>query len=117
MSKVEEYLPTLLQEKIPIHIVVLDPPRQGLESAVIEAIMKLQPDLIIYVSCNPVTLARDLRQILVNSAKELSDQSYNGKIKNDCLKDQSGYKVEKIIPVDLFPQTYHIESITVLKRQ
>lgn len=103
LDKVEDFLPELLSEKTPIEILVLDPPRQGLSPLVIESIIKLQPKLIIYVSCNPVTLARDLKLILNQ--------------KDDCQQNLIGYKVEKIVPVDLFPQTYHIESITVLKRK
>jgi len=93
-AKVEEFLPLLLKEGTSIPIVVLDPPRQGLNPTVIESIKALSPAMIIYVSCNPVTLARDLRLILASS----------------------GYRVEKIVPVDLFPQTYHVESVTVLKK-
>ncbi len=93
-AKVEDFLPSLLKEGTAVSIAVLDPPRQGLNPAVIETIIKLAPPMIIYVSCNPATLARDLRMIL----------------------PFHGYKVEKIIPIDLFPQTYHIESITVLKK-
>jgi len=93
-SKVEDFLPSLLKEGKSVPIVVLDPPRQGLNPTVIDSIRALSPDMIIYVSCNPVTLSRDLRLILASS----------------------GYKVEKIIPVDLFPQTYHVESVTVIKK-
>ncbi len=118
LAKVEEYLPEVIENQSPIQVIVVDPPRQGLDPQVIEAIIKLQPELILYVSCNPVTLARDLRTLLSSPASDLSaempDQS---PAEDDCLKVSTGYKVEKIIPVDLFPQTYHIESLTVLKRQ
>jgi 23S rRNA (uracil1939-C5)-methyltransferase len=118
LNKVEDYLPTMLKNKSSVDIVVLDPPRQGLKPEVVEAIIKLQPKLIIYVSCNPVTLARDLRLILSSESPNLIDPNdIDSKIKNSCLNSNFGYKVEKIIPVDLFPQTYHIESVTVLKRQ
>ena len=118
LNKVEDYLPTLLKNKTPVNIVVLDPPRQGLSPEIIEIIMKLQPELIIYVSCNPVTLARDLGLILSPLVSDSSKQVVvAADIKNSCLESNSGYKVEKIIPVDLFPQTYHIESISVLKKQ
>ncbi len=118
LEKVEEYLPTILKNKTPVNIVILDPPRQGLSPEVIDAIMKLQPELIIYVSCNPVTLARDLRLILSPLSENLSEaKDSHSEIKASCLENNSGYKVEKIIPVDLFPQTYHIESISILKKQ
>lgn len=73
-------------------IVVVDPPRLGLERAVLEGIVALQPRRIIYVSCDPSTLARDLKRLV-----------------------QRGYELRHIRPLDLFPQTYHIESITLLE--
>ena len=72
--------------------IVIDPPRAGLSYSVIEHILYLNPNKIIYVSCNPSTLARDLK-IIIESNK---------------------YKVEKVCPVDMFPQTYHIETVVLL---
>ncbi len=74
-------------------IVVVDPPRLGLERAVLEGVAALQPQRIIYVSCDPSTLARDLKRLV-----------------------QRGYELKHVRPLDLFPQTYHIESITLLER-
>lgn len=74
-------------------IVVVDPPRLGLERAVLEGMVALQPRRIIYVSCDPSTLARDLKRLV-----------------------QRGYELRQVIPLDLFPQTYHIESVTLLER-
>jgi len=74
-------------------IVVVDPPRLGLERAVLEGLVALQPRRIIYVSCDPSTLARDLKRLV-----------------------QRGYELRHVYPLDLFPQTYHIESITLLER-
>lgn len=71
-------------------VMVFDPPRVGLNKPLIEFILKEVPKKIIYVSCNPETLARDL--------KELS----------------SKYKIDSITPFDMFPQTSHTESITIL---
>jgi 23S rRNA (uracil1939-C5)-methyltransferase len=73
-------------------IVVVDPPRLGLERAVLEGMVALQPRRIIYVSCDPSTLARDLKRLV-----------------------QRGYELKQVRPLDLFPQTYHIESITLLE--
>jgi 23S rRNA (uracil1939-C5)-methyltransferase len=73
-------------------IVVVDPPRLGLERAVLEGMVALQPRRIIYVSCDPSTLARDLKRLV-----------------------QRGYALRQVRPLDLFPQTYHIESITLLE--
>lgn len=69
---------------------IVDPPRMGLDKAFIDAVLKLKPKKIAYVSCNPSTLSRDL--------------SY--------FKEK--YDIEYTIPLDMFPQTYHVESITLL---
>lgn len=74
-------------------IIVVDPPRKGLSEKTIKDTLNINPEEIIYVSCDPMTLARD-----INSLKE-------------------NYIVEEIIPLDLFPHTYHVESITKLKRK
>jgi 23S rRNA (uracil1939-C5)-methyltransferase len=74
-------------------IVVVDPPRAGLDKAVVDGILKLSPSLIAYVSCDPSTLARDAARLV------------NG-----------GYKLKEVTPFDLFPQTYHIESISLFER-
>ncbi len=76
-----------------VDLIVIDPPRSGLSNKAISNIKNIESKRIIYVSCDPVTLARDL--------KELS---------ND-------YRVEKITLVDMFPNTYHCESITVLEKK
>lgn len=73
-------------------MVLLDPPREGAAAAV-KAIVRAGVPLVVYVSCNPTTLARDLR-----------------------LMTREGYEVLSSQPIDLFPQTYHIESITVARR-
>lgn len=74
-----------------LDLVVLDPPRGGLEGRELELLVKNKPERIIYVSCNPSTLARDLRVLLKN-----------------------GYILEGVRLVDMFPQTYHIESVSYL---
>lgn len=74
-------------------VVLLDPPRAGLDRAALDALMALQPPMIIYVSCDPSTLARDLKRM-----------------------SEHGYTLQQVTPFDLFPQTYHIESISVLTR-
>lgn len=74
-------------------IVLVDPPRAGLDKAVVDGILKLSPRLVAYVSCDPSTLARDAARLL------------NG-----------GYRLKDVTPFDMFPQTYHIESISLFER-
>ena len=74
-------------------IVLVDPPRAGLDKAVVDGILKLNPSHIAYVSCDPSTLARDAARLI------------NG-----------GYRLKEVTPFDLFPQTYHIESISIFER-
>ena len=73
--------------------VLVDPPRAGLDKAVVDGILKLSPQVIAYVSCDPSTLARDAARLI------------NG-----------GYMLKEVTPFDLFPQTYHIESISIFER-
>lgn len=73
-------------------VVVLDPPRVGVEGEVIQKILHMSPEKIIYVSCNPVTQARDIKRLL------------------------PFYKVERAGLVDLFPQTAHVESVILMQR-
>ncbi len=72
-------------------VVILDPPRSGAGDAVVE-VLKLNPEKIIYISCDPSTLARDCGAFVKNGQ----------------------YHVRSSIPVDMFPQTYHLESVTLL---
>jgi 23S rRNA (uracil1939-C5)-methyltransferase len=74
-------------------IVIVDPPRAGLEKVVVDGILKLNPRVLAYVSCDPSTLARDAARLI------------NG-----------GYRLVDVTPFDLFPQTYHIESISIFER-
>lgn len=75
-------------------VIFVDPPRKGLDASLIESAAKMNPKKIVYVSCNPATLVRDIQLFM----------------------DQ-GYQVRKPIqPVDMFPQTPHVESVTVLER-
>jgi 23S rRNA (uracil1939-C5)-methyltransferase len=87
----ENVLPTL---NVQPDIMLVDPPRAGLDVAARDGILRLQPQIIIYVSCDPSTLARDARRII-----------------------DGGYRLTSVIPFDLFPQTYHIESISWFERQ
>jgi 23S rRNA (uracil1939-C5)-methyltransferase len=73
--------------------VLVDPPRAGVSHNALEALVKLSPPLVAYVSCDPATLARDARHLV-----------------------EAGYRLESVTPFDMFPQTYHIESISVFMR-
>jgi 23S rRNA (uracil1939-C5)-methyltransferase len=75
-------------------IVLADPPRSGLDKIVVDGILKLSPSFIAYVSWDPSTLARDAARLI------------NG-----------GYNLKEVTPFDLFPQTYHIESISIFERE
>ncbi len=73
-------------------LVVVDPPRTGLEGAALVAVLKLAPPRVVYVSCDPATLARDVKAFLA-----------------------AGYLLRTVQPIDMFPQTYHIETVTLLE--
>lgn len=89
-AKVEELLPGLAEEP---DVVLLDPPRVGCAPEVLEALVGFAPPTIVYVSCNPTTLARDLRRLT-----------------------DAGYRLESVTPIDMFPQTAHIECVSRLTR-
>ncbi len=75
-------------------LIVVDPPRAGLNEKIIRKINHLSPKSIIYVSCNPASLARDTKMLM-----------------------EFGFRLKKVKPVDMFPQTYHIETVSLLERQ
>ena len=83
-----------MEDKIQnLWVVIVDPPRAGLDKEVISDLFKINPKKIIYVSCDPITLARDL-----NLLKEV-------------------YDVIEITPFDMFPNTYHVENVCLLERR
>lgn len=85
--------PLTLEWPAALDLVLVDPPRAGLSRAVLEAILEREPPRISYVSCDPATLARDLREL--------------------CSQ---GYELEAIVALDLFPQTPHVEAVAQLCR-
>lgn len=93
VGKAEEVVPKLYKEGKTANVVVVDPPRKGCEESVLDTIVSMEPDKVVYVSCNPSTLARDLAYL-----------------------DERGYKCKEIQPVDMFPHTMHVESVALLYR-
>lgn len=104
-GKVEEILPSLekSEEKLP-ELIVLDPPRKGCDPQFIDTILDFLPWKILYISCNPSTLSRDLN-LLLNSWKE-----------NKSIEEPKNYDLKYIQPVDMFPHTIHVECIALLER-
>jgi len=91
---VEEILPSLVEDIPHPQLVVLDPPRSGLQAKARQALLSLEPDQIIYISCDPSSLARDLKAFRA-----------------------AGYELTNLQGFDMFPQTYHVESVTLLERR
>lgn len=83
----------LLRSRITPDVVIVDPPRKGCTPDTLSAIIRMNPEKIVYVSCDPATLARDVR----------------------ILADQ-GYEPKTVQPVDLFPQTTHVETVVLMSR-
>jgi 23S rRNA (uracil1939-C5)-methyltransferase len=90
-GEVEELLPEM---DIQADVILLDPPRTGCDRAVLDALTAMQPAQIIYISCKPATLARDLQ----------------------ILCEQGGYQLTHVQPADFFPQTAHVECVAFLTR-
>ena len=83
----------LLEQSGRPDVVVMDPPRAGLSAKVVRRVLEAEADRIVYVSCNPTTLAPNARQMA-----------------------DAGYQLVTVRPVDMFPQTPHIECVALLKR-
>lgn len=94
VGKSEEIIPELIEKGIVPEVIVVDPPRKGCDIKLLEAIGKAKPKRVVYVSCDPSTLARDLK-----------------------ILEEKGYKTEKVQPVDMFPHTSHIENVTSLIKE
>ena len=95
VGKAEEILPHKYEtENVKADVIVVDPPRKGCDEALLETIVKMQPERVVYVSCDSATLARDLKYLTAN-----------------------GYKAERLATVDMFPMTVHVESAVKLVRE
>jgi 23S rRNA (uracil1939-C5)-methyltransferase len=86
-------LKTLMQRKLRADVIVLDPPRAGATLKTLERVLAFVPKKIVYVSCNPSTLARDLKFFHL-----------------------FGFRLDRLRPVDMFPYTYHIECVAEMVR-
>ncbi len=90
----EQFLPNVLQQADPAKTtIILDPPRVGCRPETLELLRMLKPAQLIYVSCHPATLARDLK----------------------LLTNEGVFKLQKVVPLDMFPQTQHVECISDLR--
>ena len=95
VGKAEEVLPEKYEkEGVRADVIVVDPPRKGCDENLLSTMVKMQPERIVYVSCDSATLARDLRYLCDN-----------------------GYELKRVCPADMFPQTVHVETVVLLQRK
>ncbi|WP_283111661.1 23S rRNA (uracil(1939)-C(5))-methyltransferase RlmD [Lactobacillus gallinarum] len=94
LGKAEEVMPRWAKQGLKTDVVFVDPPRKGLTPEFIDATVKTGPEKVVYISCNPATMVRDLQ-----------------------LFQEQGYEFDRIDPVDMFPQTPHVEAVTVLTKK
>lgn len=102
VGKAEEILPDYYDKYAQEHpgetaradVIVIDPPRKGCDETLLNTIVEMQPEKVVYVSCDSATLARDLKYL--------------------C---ERGYQVEKVCPVDMFPMTVHVETVVLLSHK
>jgi len=93
-GKAEEVLPMLYKKSINADVIIVDPPRKGCEKEVIDSIISMASKKVVYVSCNPSTLSRDIK-----------------------LLEDGGYKLKEVQPVDQFPWSTHVETVCLLLRK
>lgn len=93
VGKAEEVVPQLYKEGVRANVVVVDPPRKGCDEKVLDTIVEMQPEKVVYVSCNPSTLARDLKYL-----------------------GERGYGVEVVQPVDMFAHSVHVECVVLMSK-
>lgn len=94
VGQAEKVMPWWTKQGLRPDVIVVDPPRKGCDEALLQAMLDMNPKRIVYVSCNPSTLARDLRFL-----------------------EDGGFKTQEVQPVDMFPQTAHVECVSVLSRE
>lgn len=93
-DKAEVLIPKFYQNNIIADVIVVDPPRKGCDIKLLETLREMQPQKVIYVSCNPATLARDLAYLM----------------------QDNNYKIECVQPVDMFPHSTHVECVVLMSR-
>lgn len=94
VGEAERVIPKWYEEGVRADTLVVDPPRKGCDESLLRTIIDMKPEKVVYVSCNPATLARDLR-----------------------ILTDGGYATVQVQPVDMFPHTTHVECVTLLERQ
>ena len=94
VGKAEEVVQKMYKQGKRANVVVVDPPRKGCDEKVLDTIVSMEPDRVVYVSCNPSTLARDLNYL-----------------------DERGYKCLEVQPVDMFPHSVHIENVALIVKK
>ncbi|MCM3799923.1 23S rRNA (uracil(1939)-C(5))-methyltransferase RlmD [Caldibacillus thermoamylovorans] len=93
VGEAETVIPNWAEEGIHADVIVVDPPRKGCDAALLKTIIEMKPKRVVYVSCNPATLARDLG-----------------------ILEAGGYQTLEVQPVDMFPMTMHVECCALLKK-
>src|SRR5699024_894886 len=88
LGAAEEIMPKWKEEGLSPNVIVIDPPRKGCDEELLQAMIDMNPERIVYVSCNPSTLARDIK-----------------------ILEAGGFKAKEIQPVDMFPRTHHVELV------
>ena len=100
-GKAEDVMPQLAEQGVRPDVVVLDPPRKGCEPEVLRTLLDMKPEKIVYVSCKPSTLARDLKILCGGGESGL---------------EEAVYKLAAVQPVDLFGETGHVETVVLISR-
>ena len=94
VGEAETVIPEWYENGIVADVLVVDPPRKGCDEKLLQTIINMKPEKVVYVSCNPATLARDLRVL-----------------------EDGGYRTVEVQPVDMFPQTTHVECVALIEKR